>query len=145
MLTNVQRRTMNVGCHSSFGCHVAVGDGAPGFCMKGVSGGELRLLTSYSRCLLWVLRRSCSFRGRHCCLGGFLRLWVVVHPASSFRHGLSPRGGLGKLGGDAYEYLKNDERQISVRRSSFCCHVTVGDVAPLSCMRDVSGGAMRRT
>jgi hypothetical protein len=61
MLMNVQRQTTNVGRRLSFGCHVAVGDGAPGFCMKGVSGGELRLLTSYSRCLLWVLRRSCSF------------------------------------------------------------------------------------
>ena len=65
---------MNFGCRSSFGCHVAVGDVAPGFCVRYVSWGEVSLLTSARRHL-------CPFMdpGLMCvCFGAFAIVWAVV-------------------------------------------------------------------
>jgi len=65
---------MNFGHRSLFGCHVAVGDVAPGFCVRYVSGGEVSLLTSARRCL-------CPFVDPglvRVCFGGFAVIWAVV-------------------------------------------------------------------
>jgi len=64
----------NFGCHSLFGCHVTVGDVAPGFCVRYVSGGEVSLLTS-------AHHRLCPFMdpGLVCvCFGAFTIVWAVV-------------------------------------------------------------------
>jgi len=64
----------NFGHRSSFGCHVAVGDVAPGFCVRYVSGEEVSLLTS-------ARRRLCPFvdPGLVCvCFGAFAVVWAVV-------------------------------------------------------------------
>ena len=66
-MTNFSRRSL-------FGCHVAVGDVAPGFCVRYVSGGEVSLLTSARRHL-------CAFMDPglvHVCFGAFTVVWVVV-------------------------------------------------------------------
>jgi len=65
---------MNFGHRSSFGCHVAVSNMAPGFCVRYVSGREVSLLTSARRCL-------CPFMDPglvRVCFWAFAIIWVVI-------------------------------------------------------------------
>jgi len=65
---------MNFSRRSLFGCHVAVGDVATGFCVRYVSGGEVSLLTS-------AHRRLCPFVDPslvRVCFGAFAVVWAVV-------------------------------------------------------------------
>jgi len=64
----------------SFGCHVAVGNVAPGFCIRDVSGGRgelahLSFLLPVSVHGCWHC--SCLFQGLHHHLGGHLHLFSM--------------------------------------------------------------------
>jgi len=59
---------------SSFGCHIAVGNLAPGFCVRYVSGGEVSLLTS-DCCHLCLFMDPGLMR---VCFGAFAVVWAVV-------------------------------------------------------------------
>lgn len=120
----LKKRTMNLGCCSSFSCQITDSNVAPRFCIADVSGeaGEL----TWAHCYLCQFRGACiicvpslSFGQTSSSVGGCLRLWVVVGHCLCFLTGHG--GGSMVVGGGVWSMSLGIMLWLSLVALLNCC------------------------